>query len=93
MRNLFGSAINAAQQSISNAREATNQEAKSTVGDKYETARAMGQLEQDMFARQLTENLKEFSTLQSIDANNICKEVGSGAYMQCQNISFLLLQD
>ena len=82
--------IDAAKKAISNAREATNQEAKSTVGDKYETARAMGQLEQDMFARQLAENLKEFSILQSIDANNICKEVGSGSFLQCQNISFFI---
>lgn len=82
--------INAAQQAITNARESTNQEAKSTVGDKYETARAMGQLEQDMYARQLSENLKEFSTLQSIDANNICKEAGAGAFVQCTTISFFI---
>jgi len=82
--------INAAQQAIANVRESTNQEAKSTVGDKYETARAMGQLEQDMYARQLAENLKEFSTLQSIDANNICKEAGAGAFVQCETISFFI---
>jgi len=82
--------IDSAKKAIANARESTNQEAKSTVGDKYETARAMGQLEQDMYARQLAENLKEFSTLQSIDANNICKEAEAGAFLQCQNISFFI---
>lgn len=82
--------INVAKEAIANAREVTNQEEKSTVGDKYETARAMGQLEQDMFARQLAENLKELSTLQSIDANHISTEAGAGAFVKCTNISFFI---
>jgi transcription elongation GreA/GreB family factor len=82
--------IGVAKQAIANAREISNQEEKSTVGDKYETARAMGQLEQDMYSRQLTENLKELSTLQSVDVNNIHTEIGAGSFVQCAGISFFI---
>ncbi|HLK27838.1 MAG TPA: hypothetical protein VKT28_04610 [Puia sp.] len=79
-----------ARKAIENAREITNQEEKSTVGDKYETARAMGQLEQDMYARQLAENLKELSILQSIDANKVYTEINAGTFVQCPDISFFI---
>ena len=82
--------IAVAKLAIENAREVTNQEEKSTVGDKYETARAMGQLEQDMYARQLAENVKEISTLQSINASTIYAEAGAGAFIQCSDISFFI---
>jgi transcription elongation GreA/GreB family factor len=82
--------IDVAKQAIANAREITNQEEKSTVGDKYETARAMGQQEQDMYARQLTENLKELSILQSVDVNNTHAEINAGSFVQCPNISFFI---
>ncbi len=83
--------IHAAKLAIENAREITNQEEKSTVGDKYETARAMGQLEQDMHARQLAENLKELSLLQSVDVNIIYSEVSIGAFIKSANISFFII--
>jgi transcription elongation GreA/GreB family factor len=82
--------IEVAKKAIANAREITNQEEKSTVGDKYETARAMGQLEQDMYARQLSENLKELSTLQSVDVNNIHSEINAGSFIQCTHLSFFI---
>lgn len=37
---------------IANAQEAANSQDKSSAGDKYETGRAMGHLEKDMYARQ-----------------------------------------
>jgi hypothetical protein len=82
--------IAVAKRAIEDAREVTNQEEKSTVGDKYETARAMGQLEQDMYARQLAENIKEVSLLQSINTNTICSEAGAGAFIQCGELSFFI---
>ena len=41
-----------------NAQEAANEEGKSSVGDKYETGRAMMQIERDKAAQQLDEALK-----------------------------------
>ena len=82
--------VGVAKEAIANAREITNQEEKSTVGDKYETARAMGQLEQDMYSRQLAENLKELSTLQSVDTNTIHSAITAGSFVQCKDISFFI---
>ncbi|MBS1947473.1 MAG: hypothetical protein JST47_06865 [Bacteroidetes bacterium] len=78
------------KQAIENAREITNQEEKSSVGDKYETARAMGQLEQDMFARQLALNIKELSALQSIDVSNVHQEIMAGSFVQCEGAAFFI---
>ncbi|HVM86900.1 MAG TPA: hypothetical protein VMT76_01845 [Puia sp.] len=89
-RQLIEERIDVDKRAIESAREICNQEEKSTVGDKYETARSMGQLEQDMYARQLAENLKELAILQAIDVNNLCNEVSSGSFIQCNNISFFI---
>ena len=41
-----------------NAQQAANEEGKSSAGDKYETGRAMMQIERDKAAQQLDEALK-----------------------------------
>ena len=52
------SRIDNANQSMINAQEAANEEGKSSVGDKYETGRAMMQIERDKAAQQLDEAFK-----------------------------------
>jgi hypothetical protein len=52
------SRISTANESMVNAQQAANEEGKSSVGDKYETGRAMMQIERDKAARQLDEALK-----------------------------------
>jgi len=52
------SRIATANQSMISAQEAANEEGKSSVGDKYETGRAMMQIERDKAAQQLDEALK-----------------------------------
>jgi transcription elongation GreA/GreB family factor len=79
-----------ARLSVENAREITNLEEKSTVGDKYETARAMGQLEQDMYSRQLAENMKELADLQTVDAGRIYKDVEPGGFVRCGDLNFFI---
>jgi len=65
--------IETAHQSMVNAQEAANEEGKSSVGDKYETGRAMMQIERDKAAQQLDEALK----LKNI-IDQISMETGSG---------------
>ncbi len=48
------------------AQASANEESKSSAGDKYETARAMGQLDRDMFARQFEQARHEMLSLQRI---------------------------
>jgi hypothetical protein len=50
--------IETAQKAMNAAQEAANEESKSSAGDKYETTRAMMQIERDRHAAQLAEALK-----------------------------------
>ena len=43
---------------MANAQESANAEEKSSAGDKYETGRAMMQIERDKAAQQLNESMK-----------------------------------
>lgn len=47
--------ITLASQAMEDAQNAANQETKSSVGDKYETGRAMMQLEKEKYAQQLAQ--------------------------------------
>ncbi len=67
-----------------NAAQATaNNEEKSSAGDKFETSRAMSHLEKDMYAKQLSSNMKEIESLLSVD----CKR---GSFVNCGTISFFI---
>jgi transcription elongation GreA/GreB family factor len=59
--------VDIAKQAMDAAQASANNESKSSAGDKYETGRAMAQLERDKSAVQLSECLKLRSTLASID--------------------------
>lgn len=59
--------IKNAEESMLRAQEAANSEDKSSAGDKYETARAMGQLDRDMYAKQLNEAKQELAFFQKIN--------------------------
>lgn len=48
------------------AQEAANGEEKSSAGDKYETSRAMGHRDRDMYARQLVEAKNELQKLEKM---------------------------
>jgi len=67
------------QNAIREAREAGNSESKSSVGDKYETARAMAQLEQEKYALQLEEAYKLKKALAGISADKTTDGVGPGS--------------
>jgi hypothetical protein len=87
---LIGQRINAAKQVIDEAQQAVNQEEKSSSGDKYETGRAMGHLQKDMFARQMAEQLKELAALHAINTDRVYAGVTTGAYIKCQGIGFFI---
>ncbi len=56
------------------AQEAANSEEKSSMGDKYETGRAMSQLARDMSAKQVFENKQELGFLLKLE-NIITKKI------------------
>jgi transcription elongation GreA/GreB family factor len=79
-----------AQDAMDQAQEAANSEEKSSAGDKYETGRAMGQLQKEMHGRQLAEYAKEVKALQSIAIDLYCNKGGPGAFVQMAGIAFFV---
>lgn len=87
---LIAERIAMAKSAIANAQEAANSEGKSSAGDKYETGRAMGHLEKDMYSRQLAENIKELDKLQKVNTDTIYTTAQTGAFVKCQDHSFFI---
>lgn len=89
-RALIQQRIHTGKALIDGAQQAANSEEKSSAGDKYETARAMGHLDKDMHTRQLMENVKELASLQQINVTTICAGVTAGAFVQCNTACFFI---
>ncbi|HWV65672.1 hypothetical protein [Chitinophaga sp.] len=87
---LISERIAMAKSAGDNAQEAANNEDKSSAGDKYETGRAMGHLEKDMYARQQAENVKELARLQEVKTDRIYTTAQTGALVHCAEQSFFI---
>jgi transcription elongation GreA/GreB family factor len=74
-----GGKIHAASEAMRNAQEAANEESKSSAGDKYETGRAMMQIERDKAATQLDEALKLKKTLSLISTSGSHNVISLGS--------------
>lgn len=79
-----------AQEAMVSAQEAANEEGKSSVGDKYEVSRAMGQIDTEMNARQLEEANKDIVHLQSVDVNQVYGHVRDGAVVVTDTQTFFI---
>jgi hypothetical protein len=82
--------IEAARQAADQAQQSANQEEKSSAGDKYETGRAMGHLQQEMYARQQAEYEREYTTLRQVRTDMLCTSAVPGAFIRCPGINFFL---
>jgi hypothetical protein len=82
--------IAAAKKLIDNAQEAANSEEKSSVGDKYETARAMNQLEKEMHSKQLAQQIRELALLHEVKTEVIYTAANMGACIECANLTFFI---
>jgi transcription elongation GreA/GreB family factor len=71
--------IKAAQEAIQIAQQSANEETKSSAGDKYETGRAMAQLEIEKNGVQLAEALRLKQTLEQIMPDLETKTVRVGS--------------
>jgi len=79
-----------AQQAMDAAQESANQEEKSSAGDKYETGRAMAQLERDKAAMQVEENKKMLTVLNQISYNTSTDRVTLGSVVVTDHNKFYL---
>jgi transcription elongation GreA/GreB family factor len=71
--------IQSAQQAIDAAQESANDETKSSAGDKYETGRAMAQLEIEKNRSQLAEANKLKQVLTQINPDSTNETIQSGS--------------
>jgi hypothetical protein len=79
-----------AKKAIAAAQEAANTEEKSSMGDKYETGRAMSHNQRDMSARQLAEASADMAILSKIDIHEDFSVVGRGAGIIAGDLWFFL---
>ena len=61
------------------AQNSANEEGKSSAGDKYETGRAMAQIERDKYAKQYELARQDRNILERIDEKQAFQQVGVGA--------------
>jgi len=83
---LIGERMAAAKGAMEQAQEAANSEEKSSAGDKYETGRAMGHLQKDMYARQLAESVKELAAFQAVQTESLYQEGRAGAVLLADGV-------
>lgn len=78
------------KQAIERAKEAAASETKSSAGDKYETGRAMMQMEQEKYTLKLAESLKLRDQVGRIDIKSAHNEVQSGAIVETSLDTFFI---
>ncbi len=72
------------------AQAAANAEEKSSAGDKYETTRAMMQIERDKAAAQLDEGLKLKQVVDNIRAEVKSTKIGLGTLVLTDSVHFYI---
>ena len=79
-----------AKQAMHHAQEAANEEGKSSAGDKYETGRAMAQIERDKAAQQAQEALKLKEVLDHINSTQHHQKVMTGSVVASAQYNFYI---
>lgn len=79
LKTQFDTRVQAAQEAMQNAQDSANEETKSSAGDKYETGRAMAQIERDRHAQLFDQLRQERAVLDRIDPDFEFQRVGLGA--------------
>ena len=79
LKTQFDTRVHAAQEAMQNAQDSANEETKSSAGDKYETGRAMAQIERDRHAQLFDQLRQERAVLDRIDPDFVFQRVGLGA--------------
>ena len=75
---------------LKDLRETAGNETKSSAGDKYETARAMLQIEQENTGRQLNEAVAKKEQLETINITAVSQKAGKGALIRTNRGYFFI---
>ncbi|MBN1987134.1 MAG: GreA/GreB family elongation factor [Prolixibacteraceae bacterium] len=82
IQNSLGEKMTAIKQNINSARESRDNETKSSVGDKYETSRAMMQMEVEKNQARLTDVESQLASLVKIDLQKKFKKAEFGSWVE-----------
>ena len=89
-QNLLNSKLIELEKAIFNVQNAANEESKSSMGDKYETGRAMAQNDRAMLENQKNELLKDISTFENINFEQETESIKSGSLVHT-SIGYILI--
>jgi hypothetical protein len=89
-QNLLNSKLIELEKAIFNVQNAANEESKSSMGDKYETGRAMAQNDRAMLENQKNELLKDISTFENINFEQETEFIKSGSLVHT-SIGYILI--
>ena len=67
---------------MQDSQESANNQEKSSAGDKYETSRAMGQIDRDMYAYQLLEAEKDMNIITNLEIDKINQVIKPGSVFE-----------
>jgi hypothetical protein len=79
MKELLDERMQVAWAAMEAAQESANDQSKSSMGDKYETSRSMGQLDRNMHARQYEQIRQERLILERIAGSEVPERVAVGS--------------
>lgn len=79
MKELLDERLQVAWAAMEAAQESANDQSKSSMGDKYETSRSMGQLDRNMHARQYEQIRQERLILDRIGASELPERAAVGS--------------
>ncbi len=79
-----------AKQAMNAAQESANEESKNSAGDKYETGRAMAQIERDKAAQQLNEAVMLKNSLSLVSLKPACSQVSVGSVVKTDKNHFFI---
>ena len=82
VKELIESRMQTSYEAMEAAKNSANEEGKSSAGDKYETARAMGQLDREMNGRMYEQAHQERLSLDKIDTETLFTKVAFGALVE-----------
>ncbi|MBJ7429597.1 MAG: 3-oxoacyl-ACP synthase [Bacteroidia bacterium] len=89
-KNMLLQRIADGEKAMLDAQEAANSEEKSSMGDKYETGRAMSQLARDMSAKQVFENKQELANLLKLENTKTDKTIVQGSVVMANEKVFYI---
>jgi len=82
LKSLLEERMRVAWDAMEAAQESANDQGKSSMGDKYETSRSMGQLDRNMHARQFEQTRQERMILERLNAGEKSQRVAVGSLLE-----------